>query len=95
MSPIWTPSTEKHGVSRHDAMFAIINATFIASLDTHQVAGTHGGVVTLFIGPRHAQTEDELEILVEQFDDGREAIVFHVQPLSKRWRSFREEHNND
>jgi len=95
MSPIWTPSTEKHGISRHDAMFAIINATFTELLATHQVAGAHGGVVTVYIGPRHAQTEDELEILVEQFDDGREAIVFHVQPLSSRWRSFREEHNND
>jgi hypothetical protein len=95
MSPIWTPSTEKHGISRHDAMFAIINASFTLPLAAHHVAGIQGGVVTLFIGPRHAQTEDELEILVEQFDDGREAIVFHVQPLSSRWRSFREEHNND
>lgn len=94
MSPIWTPSTEKHGVSRHDAMYAVINATFIVSLAAHQIAGSHGGVVTVFIGPRHAQTDDELEILVEQFDGGREAIVFHVQPLSSRWRSFREEHNN-
>jgi hypothetical protein len=76
-------------------MFAIINASFTLPLAAHHVAGIQGGVVTLFIGPRHAQTEDELEILVEQFDDGREAIVFHVQPLSSRWRSFREEHNND
>jgi hypothetical protein len=95
MSPIWTLSTEKHGVSRHDAMHAVINATFTELLSTHQAAGTHGGVVTVFIGPRHAQTEDELEILVEHFNDGRESIVFHVQPLSSRWRSFREEHDND
>jgi hypothetical protein len=76
-------------------MFAVINATFTAPLVAHRVAGAHGGVVNVYIGPRHAQTKDELEILVEQFDDGRESIVFHVQPLSSRWRSYREEHDND
>ena len=95
MSPIWSPSTEKHGVSRHDAMFAIINATFIAPLAAHHFAGSQGGVVTLYVGPRHAQTDSEVEILVEHFDDGRESMVFHVQPLSSRWRSYREEHDND
>lgn len=54
------------------------------------------GRIRLFIGPRHAQalTEDEVEILVHEFPEqpGREAVVFHVQPLGAKFRRYREEH---
>ncbi len=54
------------------------------------------GQIRLFIGPRHAQAlpQDEVEILVHEFPahPGRESVIFHVQPLSAKFRRYREEH---
>ena len=36
------------------------------------------GTVWLFIGHPHPQTDREIELLVNVFDDGREAVVFHA-----------------
>ncbi|WP_148043282.1 hypothetical protein [Flexivirga caeni] len=54
------------------------------------------GHIKLFIGPRHAQASptEEIEILVHEYPDhpGREAVIFHAQPLSAEYRRYREEH---
>lgn len=54
------------------------------------------GQIRVFIGPRHAQalTEDEVQIVVHEFPDqpGREAVIFPVQPLSAKFRRYRQEH---
>lgn len=90
MSPRWTDSTRKHGVARADAMFAMINATYTADLRDNG----DGTVDRLYIGPEHAQTDRELEVIVQLAVDcsGREAVVFHVMQLGPRFRRMREEY---
>lgn len=49
----------------------------------------------LFIGPPHAQTEREIEVLVhENPATGREAVIFHAMPLGPKFRTYREEHSD-
>lgn len=89
MAPHWTESTGKHGVSRADAIYAMLHATY-----TRQLADLGDGTVDrLYIGPEHAQTSRELEIIVNVAIDGsgREASVFHVMPLGPKFRKVREE----
>lgn len=46
----------------------------------------------LYIGPAHAQTDRELEILVHEFPEtGPEAIIFHAMDLGPKFRRLREE----
>lgn len=93
MTPKWEPSSDKHGVPRGDQIFAILNATFVQRLV--EVDDRRGGVVQLFIGPPHGQTSRELEILVREYPDGREAIIFHAMELGPKFRQYRQENSND
>jgi hypothetical protein len=88
MAPRWEPSSEKHGVSRQDQTFAIVNANFVHELDEPVKEGR----IVLYIGPEHAQTDREVEVLVHEFGDGRESSIFHAMPLGPKFRRFREEH---
>lgn len=92
MTPRWAESAGKHGVSRGDAIFAMLSATYTAQLADNG----DGTVDRLYIGPEHAQTERELEIIVQIPVDGsgREAFVFHVMPLGPKFRHLREEYPN-
>lgn len=91
MVPQWKGSADKHGVSRRDAIYVMLHASYTDVLDDPRTQGH----IRLFIGPRHAQAlpQDEVEILVHEFPDqpGREAVIFHVQPLSAKYRRYREE----
>jgi hypothetical protein len=71
-------------------MFAMINATYTADLRDNG----DGTVDRLYIGPEHAQTDRELEVIVQLAVDcsGREAVVFHVMQLGPRFRRMREEY---
>ena len=53
-----------------------------------------GTVDRLYIGPEHAQTERELEVIVRVAVDGsgRESVVFHVMQLGPKFRKMREEY---
>jgi hypothetical protein len=83
-APQWADSADKHGVPRADAVYAIVHATFVRDLDRDDIR--------LYIGPEHAQTERELEVLVRiPRDVGGVASVFHVMPLGPMFRRFREE----
>ena len=73
-------------------IYAIAHATFV---DTIENPGRRGGRVELYIGPEHGQTTRELEVLVERFDDGREAVIFHVMGLGSKFKRYREEHSDD
>jgi len=90
MSPRWTRSAGKHGVARGDAVYAIVHSTYTVPLRENG----DGTVDRLYIGPWHAQTDRELEIIVQVPVDGsgREALVFHVMPLGPRFRRMREEY---
>ena len=91
MPPRWESSSEKHGVPQHDQVYAILHATYVADLGPND----DGGEIRLYIGPEHFQTERELEILVNQFTDGREASIFHSIRLGPKFRSYREENPDD
>lgn len=95
MTPRWLSSTHKHGVPREEAAYAIVHATVAVIPARSLINSDNGGIVWLYIGPAHGQTVREIEVLVEQFTDGREAVVFHVQPLSAKWSRYRQEHVND
>ena len=90
MTPRWTESSGKHGILRSSVGWAIAHATYTADL----VANGDGSVDRLFIGPEHAQTDRELEVIVQLWTDnsGREAIIFHAMQLGPKVRRMREEH---
>lgn len=92
MPPKWDDSALKHGIPKPDVVYAIAHATFV---DTIEDPGFRGGRVELYIGPEHGQTARELEILVERFNDGREAVIFHVMNLGPKFTRYREEHSHD
>ena len=92
MAPRWTQSSEKHGLNRRDQMYAIIHATYRATLPGE---GFDDGVVTLYIGPQHPQTEREIEVLVNVYGDGRESVVFHAMHLGPKFYRYREENPHD
>lgn len=86
MTPRWTASASKHGIPRADAAYAIAHATFIGHPDPDD------GSIMLYIGPEHAQTDRELEILVrDRSTEGREWLIYHVMPLGPLYRRYREE----
>ncbi|WP_298229470.1 hypothetical protein [Gryllotalpicola sp.] len=91
MTPGWTDSTEKHGIPRDDQVYAVVHATYSAKLPDE---GSASGDVWLYIGHPHPQTDREIEILVEVFSDGREALVFHTMELGPKFRRHREENPN-
>lgn len=90
--PEWTDSTSKHGVTRADAIYAMLHATYTDVLADEP---RDKGQVRLIIGPRHAQAlaDDEIEILVHEFPEtGDPAVIFHVMALGPKFRSYGEEH---
>ncbi|MEO6505734.1 MAG: hypothetical protein ABIW36_10630 [Terrimesophilobacter sp.] len=91
LAPRWEPSSDKHGVDRGDQVHAILNATYTAELPGES---RDGGTVTLYIGPQHAQTGREVEILVNVYSDERESVIFHAMLLGTKYRRYREEHPN-
>ncbi|TFD45390.1 hypothetical protein E3T55_18845 [Cryobacterium frigoriphilum] len=91
MPPRWESSSDKHGVDRVDQIYAILHANYTAELPG---AGRDDGIVTLFIGPQHEQTDREVEILVNVFLDGRESVIFHAMLLGPKLRRYREENPN-
>jgi hypothetical protein len=92
MSPIWTDSADKHGVSHTDAAHAVAHSTYERHLNTDP----DGWTVWVFIGPEHSATTRELEVLLK-FPPRPIApmVVFHVMPLGPKYRRLREEFPND
>lgn len=88
--PRWTDSRGKHGIPRASVGWAIAHASYITDLADNG----DGSVDRLFIGPEHAQTDRELEVIVQLWTDqsGREAIIFHSMQLGPKIRRMREEH---
>ena len=88
LTPRWAKSADKHGVTRTDQIYAIVNATFVRELLGESL---DDGRVFLYIGPQHAQTGREIEVLVNVYSDGREAFVFHAMPVGPKFEKYREE----
>lgn len=66
-----------------------MHATFVLTLKVLP----DGSIDRLYIGPEHAQTDRELEVIVNLWEDGsgRETTIFHVMPLGPKCRRLREE----
>jgi hypothetical protein len=92
LAPSWTRSAFKHDIPKADQVWAMVNATFQADLPGESL---DDGTVRLYIGPPHAQTDREIEILVNVYADGREARVFHAMDLGAKYRRLREENSDD
>lgn len=91
MAPRWTESSRKHQIPQADQVWAIAHATYRAELLN---ASIDDGTVWLYIGKPHAQTDAEIEVLVNVYEDGREAIVFHAMRLGPKFSRYREENPN-
>lgn len=72
-------------------MWAITHATYSASLPDESI---DDGTVWLYIGHPHPQTDREIEVLVNVYGDGCEAVVFHAMELGPKFRRYREENSN-
>ena len=73
-------------------MWAMLHPSYRASLPGQSI---DDGTVWLYIGLPHAQSSGEVEILVNVYSDGREALVFHAMPLGPKFRRYREENPHD
>ncbi len=89
MAPRWTDSSGKHHIPRADQVYAIVHANYKGRLDSEKL---DEGDVWLYIGNPHSQTEREIEVLVNVYPDGREALVFHAMDLGPKFRRHREGH---
>lgn len=91
MTPRWTESSAKHGVPRADQVYAVAHATYSVRLLQESV---DDGEVWLYIGPAHEHTDREIEVLINVYFDGREAVMFHAMELGSKFRRYREEDRN-
>lgn len=91
MAPRWIDSAFRHGVSRADQIWALLHPTYQADLPGES---RDDGTVRLIIGHPHAQTDQEIEILINVYPDGRESGVFHAMELGPKFRRYREENPN-
>lgn len=87
MVPIWTDSAGKHGISRADAIYALLHANYSDVLDDDVL----DGYVALYIGRPHSQSMREIEVLVNHRGGGLDSVVFHVMELGSKYRKYREE----
>ncbi len=72
----WTSSARKHGVTREDAVYAIMNAVRAESeFNEPRMPGLRRP--TLFIGPPRQRDGPLLEVMVETIPTD-DVVVFHV-----------------
>jgi hypothetical protein len=84
----WAQSTEKHGISRGDALYAMTHSVFTSSrVDVPK--GRPALPRRLFVGPPHGQTTRLLEVLVENRSGGV-MFVYHVANLGLLYRRLME-----
>jgi len=91
MTPRWTESSGKHAIPVGDQMQAMLHATYRTEMPGQSI---DDGTVWLYIGHPHSQTDREIEVLVNVYGDGREALVFHAMELGPKFRRYREENPN-
>ncbi|MGB5952036.1 MAG: hypothetical protein WBG57_05895 [Ornithinimicrobium sp.] len=80
MSIEFTPSAERHGVSREDALYAMLHPDGMEEVEGHEDETTF-----VYVGRAHAQSEQRLEV-VAAHRPPRTVVVFHVMPLTDLYR---------
>ncbi|MGC0273462.1 hypothetical protein ACO0LV_10780 [Pseudactinotalea sp. Z1739] len=76
----WTLSADKHGVTREDALYAMMHAEATAEVD-----GEPGEQTIVYVGHPHEQTDRYLEVIAAHRPP-RTIIIFHVMPLTDNFR---------
>lgn len=76
----WTRSADKHGVSREDALYAMMHAEVTAEIE-----GDPGERTLVYVGHPHGQTERYLEVIAAH-QPPRTIVVFHVMDLTDQFR---------
>lgn len=76
----FAPSADRHGISREDAVYAIIHAV------GRELIGREGQRLKVaYVGHPHAQTDRYIEVVVMEWEP-RNVTVFHVMDLSDNFR---------
>lgn len=85
----WTSSADKHGVSREDAVHAMLHHHFHEpGFDEPRRPGSSRP--DLFIGPPRDLGGPLIEVMTEQVPP-RDVIVFHVMPARAKFLTLLEE----
>lgn len=78
----FTNSAEKHGISREDSLYAIMNAEASAEIDGHP-----GELTIVYVGHPHGQTNSYIEVIAAHRPP-RSIVIFHSMPLSDLYRDL-------
>lgn len=88
----WANSADKHGVPNQQALFAIVNAMFVAEeFDEPRMPG--GARPTLYIGPSRLGGP-LLEVMVEKTPP-RDLFIFHAMKARPKILKLMEENNGN
>lgn len=74
-------SSDKHGISREDTLYAMMNAEVACELE----GGRQGETRMLYIGHPHGQTDRYIEVIAAHRHP-RTIIIYHSMPLSDLYR---------
>lgn len=71
----------KHNIPQEDVLYAIVNR----KVEEVIPGRSHDRKTKLYIGHPHAQTEDYIEVMTEEFPV-RNVKIFHAMPLREKFR---------
>jgi hypothetical protein len=89
MAPVWEASSFEHFISQRQQVWVMLHPTYQRIFEA---GNARTGDVLLITGYSHELNEDEIEILVRVWPDGRTSHVFHCNYLSEKIRRYREEY---
>lgn len=81
----WTHSASRHGVSREDALYAMMNFEVSAEID-----GEPGEQTIVYVGHPHGQTGSYLEVIAAHRPP-RTIVIFHAMTLTDTFRHLLQE----
>lgn len=79
----FTPSADRHGIPREDAIYAMSHAEGV-----EEIPGRTGEVTRVYVGRAHAQTDRRLEVIAAHRPP-RDIVIFHVMDLSDLYRHLK------
>jgi len=88
MTPVWEDSSFEHFISKRQQVWVMLHPTYQR---VYEEGDAHMGNVLLITGYSHELNEDEIEILVRIWPDGRQSHIFHCNYISQKIRRYREE----
>jgi len=85
----WTSSTDKHGISREDALHAMLNHLLVVEeFDEPRVE--RAARPDLYIGPPARPGGDLLEVMAERVPP-RDVVIFHVMVARPKFLALLDE----